>query len=215
MAQQPSLALYEVVQTFTGCHIVQIQADSSRLNTNHSYILITPMEVFVWFGSASSQEERQTAIGVVEEEPVLRLQTQTILEDGQEEDENWQRFWSVLGEKKEHFSIAQSKTPRLFHCSNASGNFAVDELFDYSQDDLNNEDVMILDCFDRVFLWEGTKSSKEEKKQSLQTTLDYCTKHPDERAQKIPNWDQYVYVVKAGKEPLEFISCFFGTCNEI
>lgn len=49
-------------------------------------------------------------------------------------------FWAALGGKAEYASskwLAQelpSNPPRLFQCSNASGRFKVEEIFDFAQD---------------------------------------------------------------------------------
>lgn len=41
-------------------------------------------------------------------------------------------------------------TPRLFECSNQTGRFLATEIFDFSQDDLEEEDVFLLDVWDQV-----------------------------------------------------------------
>lgn len=49
-------------------------------------------------------------------------------------------FWTALGGKQEYASnkwLAQelpNHPPRLFQCSNASGKFRVEEIFDFAQD---------------------------------------------------------------------------------
>lgn len=40
--------------------------------------------------------------------------------------------------------------PRLFECSNKTGKFIVTEISNFSQDDLNETDVMLLDTWDQV-----------------------------------------------------------------
>ena len=55
----------------------------------------------------------------------------------------------------------------LYQASSASGMFDVEEIYDFCQDDLNIEDVMVLVTMDSVFVWEGTRAVKEEKKESL------------------------------------------------
>lgn len=41
-------------------------------------------------------------------------------------------------------------TPRLFECSNQTGRFLATEIFDFNQDDLEEEDVFLLDVWDQV-----------------------------------------------------------------
>ena len=45
---------------------------------------------------------------------------------------------------------SQRTPPRLFQCSQASGRFTVDEIVDFTQEDLIDSDVMILDTYDEV-----------------------------------------------------------------
>lgn len=40
--------------------------------------------------------------------------------------------------------------PRLFECSNKTGRFIVTEVSQFTQDDLNEDDVMLLDTWDQV-----------------------------------------------------------------
>ena len=40
--------------------------------------------------------------------------------------------------------------PRLFECSNKTGRFTVSEVTEFTQDDLSEDDVMLLDTWDQV-----------------------------------------------------------------
>lgn len=40
--------------------------------------------------------------------------------------------------------------PRLFECSNKTGRFIVTEVTQFTQDDLSEDDVMLLDTWDQV-----------------------------------------------------------------
>ena len=57
-------------------------------------------------------------------------------------------FWDYLSGKTEYPSdgpvYTNSREPRLFQCSNASGAFTIEEIFNFSQDDLDPNDVFLL-----------------------------------------------------------------------
>ena len=65
----------------------------------------------------------------------------------------------------------QTYPARLFHCSNASGRFRVEEVLDFSQEDLEEDDVMILDAWKELFVWVGESARKEEKHEAIKTAL--------------------------------------------
>jgi len=126
-------------------------------------------------------------------------------EEGHEKNE----FWNHLGGKTTYNSSKELeegvKEPRLFHCSTVLGSFKVTEIFNFSQDDLINDDVMILDTFAEVFVWVGHDSTKEEKDMAMKTALDYVKNAPDGRSP-----DTSVYRVFAGAEPPNFTCHFYG-----
>lgn len=68
-------------------------------------------------------------------------------------------FWAALGGKTEYASVKampdETQEPRLFQCSNDKGYFYTEEIFDFDQEDLIEDDVMILDTF-----YEGAISNK-------------------------------------------------------
>jgi hypothetical protein len=95
--------------------------------------------------------------------------------------------------------------PRLFHCSDASGTFKVEEIFNFHQDDLIPEDVMMLDVKNEVFLWIGNDSRKEEREMSLKLAQQYIAFAPDGRSQDCP-----IVQVPQGNEPWIFTKHFHG-----
>lgn len=86
---------------------------------------------------------------------------QQILNEG-EEPENF--FWVGLGGRKPYDEEADfMQYSRLFRCSNEKGYFTVAEkCSDFCQDDLADDDIMLLDNGEQVFLWLGSRCSEVE-----------------------------------------------------
>lgn len=117
--------------------------------------------VYVWLGSKSCPEEAKLIQDIAEEmfnSPWVSLQ---ILNEG-EEPENF--FWVALGGRKPYDTTAEYMNfTRLFRCSNEKGYFTVAEkCTDFCQDDLADDDIMILDNGEQVFLWLGSRCSEVE-----------------------------------------------------
>lgn len=58
----------------------------------------------------------------------------------------------------------------MFHCRILAGRkkLIVTEIAEFNQEDLNEDDCMVLDGGDEVYVWIGKTASPEEKKQSLE-----------------------------------------------
>ena len=116
----------------------------------------------------------------------------------------------MLGGKAEYASDPALSTPdfepRLFQVSNATGALRVEEVFDFQQEDLIDEDVMLLDTFSSVYVWVGDLAHKEEKEEAPKIAAEYVNSAPDDRNDK----DTPIVLVKAGNEPLLFTCHFVG-----
>jgi hypothetical protein len=98
---------------------------------------------------------------------------------------------------------------RLFQCSNAKGYFTVEAIPDFIQFDLIEEDVMLLDSWDVLFLWIGSKSNREERTMAMSLAEDYLRTHPSgSRDMFTP-----IVVLKQGLEPVTFTG-FFGIWDQ-
>ena len=60
----------------------------------------------------------------------------------------------------------------MFHLSNATGKITCDEVFDFAQEDLEDDDIMMLDTWSQLFLWIGENANREEKEQATVYHLD-------------------------------------------
>jgi villin 1/advillin len=182
---------------------VQVEEKAHSLNSGDCFALLTPRVIYIWQGKGSNATERKTAQGIA---GVLKgARTVTPVEEGKEPAE----FWTALGGKTEYPNEkelgVERKEPRLFHCSSNAGHFHVEEIFNFTQDDLIDDDVMILDTYGDVFVWVGNKSTKEEKDTAMKTAMDFVGKSPDGRSPDTP-----IYKVSPGGEPPNFTCHFLG-----
>jgi gelsolin len=138
----------------------------------------------------------------------------TEISEGSEPDD----FWTLLGGKGEYttdtsVSDAPSLCARLFHCSITppSTKLDVDEVHNFTQEDLNEDDVMVLDTGDdEIFIWIGKGASPEEKKNSMKMSDDYIKSHHEKTG---GNAVSISIVIKQGEEPESF-RVLFPSWNE-
>ena len=126
-----------------------------------------------------------------------------------EEGSELPEFWDVLGGKCEYafegYLHERPQEPRLFQCSNATGQFLVEEIMPFSQDDLDINDIFILDTFNELYVWVGEKSNDTEKKMAFETAIAYVTTAEDGRSPDTP-----IIRVTSGYEPKMFTCHFLG-----
>ncbi|KAM9073185.1 advillin isoform 4-T4 [Megaptera novaeangliae] len=183
---------------------VEVPAFTSSLNSNDVFLLRTQTEHYLWYGKGSSGDERAMAKELA---GLLCDDTENTVAEGQEPAE----FWDLLGGKtpyandkrlQQEILDAQS---RLFECSNKTGRFIVTEITDFTQDDLNPDDVMLLDTWDQVFLWIGAEANATEKESALATAQEYLRTHPSGRDTGTP-----ILIIKQGFEPPIFTGWFLA-----
>ncbi|XP_060174615.1 villin-2-like [Lycium barbarum] len=182
---------------------VQVDVAASSLNTYECLLLQSSSSVFIWHGKQSTQEQQQLAAKVVE-----FLKPGVTVKHTKEGTES-SNFWNGLGEKKDYTSskLAPEVTrePHLFSCSVNKGKFEVEEIYNFSQDDLLTEDVMVLDTLAEVFVWVGQSADSKEK----QSAFEIGQKYVDLAASlEGLSSDVPLYKVTEGNEPCFFTSFF-------
>lgn len=95
--------------------------------------------------------------------------------EGEEPAEFWDSFEGGRTEysNSKDTGIAMGFEPRLFHASNAQGFFHVEEIPNYSQDDMMNDDIMLLDAYLTIYVWIGNCSNRFEKNGAYKTANRY------------------------------------------
>lgn len=178
----------------------QVPEESSNLNSGDCFVLVTPEKVYIWHGSGASEEEKKVAESV--SEVLSKGKEVESIEEGSEDDQ----FWSYLGGKAEYPSEKEGficpAEPRLFRCTSSLGYFNVEEIYDFSQQDLLVDDVFILDTYTTVFVWVGSKSSEYEKKETFNAANEYLKSSGSGDRVGTP-----IVNVHCGEEPAIF------TCN--
>ncbi|XP_066865762.1 advillin isoform X4 [Kogia breviceps] len=183
---------------------VEVPAFTSSLNSNDVFLLRTQAEHYLWCGKGSSGDERAIAKELA---GLLCDGSENTVAEGQEPAE----FWDLLGGKTPYANDKRLQQEildvqsRLFECSNKTGRLIVTEITDFTQDDLNPDDVMLLDTWDQVFLWIGAEANATEKESALATAQEYLHTHPSGRDTGTP-----ILIIKQGFEPPIFTGWFLA-----
>uniref|UniRef100_A0A183ESP7 Gelsolin-like domain-containing protein n=1 Tax=Gongylonema pulchrum TaxID=637853 RepID=A0A183ESP7_9BILA len=94
-------------------------------------------------------------------------------------------------------------TPKLFQCSDQNGKLAVEEIYSYSQEDLDGDDVMILDALSVIYVWVGSGANENEKKFAESVASKYLEGDVRPRPEMAR-----IVKLEQGKETVEFKKIF-------
>ncbi|XP_074526955.1 gelsolin-like [Halichoeres trimaculatus] len=208
-SEEADTRLFQVRSNAAGhSRAVEMDVCASHLNSNDVFLLISPSGSWMWKGRSSSCAEEKGAEELAEILQVSPAQ----LQEGEEED----AFWDALGGEKDYChsprlqNDIEAHPPRLFACSNKTGNFLMEEVpGELTQDDLAPDDVMILDACDQVFVWIGNDAREEEKTEAAKSAAKYIESDPADRDPGTP-----IVTVKQGFEPPTFTGWFLGWDRE-
>ncbi|KAM6592656.1 hypothetical protein CsatA_000359 [Cannabis sativa] len=181
--------------------VVQVDAVAASLNSAECFLLQSGPSFFTWHGNQCTFEQQQLASKVAE-----FMKPGVTLKHAKEGTES-SAFWFALGGKQSYTSKKVStetvRDPHLFTFSFNKGKFQVEEVYNFSQDDLLTEDILILDTHAEVFIWVGQCVDSKEKQSVFEIGEKYI-----EMAASLEGLSPNVplYKVTEGNEP-----CFFTT----
>nr|VDC70758.1 unnamed protein product [Brassica rapa] len=190
---------------------IQVDLVATSLNSSYCYILKNEASVFTWIGKLTSESDHDVLDRMLYFLDPSRQPMTT--REGSEPD----TFWDLLGGKteypKEKETRKQVEEPRLFTCSCISGNdvLKAKEVYNFVQDDLTTEDVLLLDCQTEVYVWNGLNSNIKSKQQALTLGLKFL--ELDILEEGLLTVRSPVYVVTEGHEP-PFFTRFFDWVPE-
>eukprot|EP00092_Neocalanus_flemingeri_P034413 GFUD01037422.1.p1 GENE.GFUD01037422.1~~GFUD01037422.1.p1 ORF type:complete len:714 (-),score=230.81 GFUD01037422.1:107-2248(-) len=181
----------------------QVEENASSLDSGDVFILETPAQTWIWSGKECVEEEIEQAVRLSTMVTLGRDVTQ--IKEGEEEEE----FWEALGGKAEYnTSEGISKPillPRLFHLViRPSGSVRAFEIFNFEQTDLVDDDVMMLDSGDEVYIWIGKDAAQEETDQAMGLATKYLDSDPTDRSAD----NSIIITTKQGEEPTSFTGIF-------
>lgn len=180
---------------------IQVDAVATSLCSADCFLLQSGNTLFNWHGSASTFEQQQWAAKLAE-----LLKPGVVLKHAKEGTES-SAFWFALGGKQNFTTkkVTQDtvRDPHLYSYSFNKEKLEVSEIFNFSQDDLLTEDILILDTHAEVFVWVGNSVSSKDKQEVLNVGQKYI-----ELAAALEGLspDVPLYKVTEGNEP-----CFFTT----
>ncbi|KAG9453973.1 hypothetical protein H6P81_006877 [Aristolochia fimbriata] len=137
----------------------------TSLNSSYCYILQVGGSVFTWTGNLCSPRDHDLLDRMLD---LLFSMQQTIsVREGSEAES----FWDTLGGKDEYPKDKEIKQweeePHLFACTLSEGDLKVKEIFDFAQDDLTTEEVLVLDCYREIYVWNGLHAGDISKQEAL------------------------------------------------
>uniref|UniRef100_A0A673Z6P2 Villin-1 n=1 Tax=Salmo trutta TaxID=8032 RepID=A0A673Z6P2_SALTR len=200
---QPAVRLFHVHGTNEfNTRAIEVPARSSSLNSNDVFVLSTDTCCYLWYGKGCSGDEREMGKSLAD---IISRREKQVIAEGQEP----AHFWVNLGGKSQYANSKRLQeehsniTPRLFECSNQTGRFLATEITNFNQDDLDEDDIMLLDIWDMVFLWMGKGANQIEKDNVVPTAQEYLKSHPGGRDVDTP-----IVMIKQGFEPPTFTGWF-------
>ncbi|KAK9124474.1 hypothetical protein Sjap_014076 [Stephania japonica] len=209
---------------------IQVDLVSGSLNSSYCYILQTGASVFTWLGNLSSQRDHDLLDRALD---LINSSSQpTSIREGSEPDVFWNVLCGKAEYSREKETKGYAEHPHLFtytstevshlladyeclsNCdlvlsgrldSSPSGNIKVKEIFNFTQDDLTTEDLLILDCQIEIYVWMGNHTNVKSKQQALSLGMKYLEL---DILGEGPSFQIPVYVVTEGHEP-PFFTCHF------
>lgn len=195
-------------------HAIQMRPHVTSMASCDAYIVHDRRKsIHVWYGSGAQPWEREYAKKMAQElfendsTPEDEVIDFVEVEEGKED----AKFWDALpgGQGDYNHLASLLKTPRMFICSDRSSVFKVAESAGFSQEDLNDRTVVLLDCTQEIFLWIGSDATVRERKMSTQLALDYILE-----AGRDPS-TCHLYMTNSGSESFHFTTYFHGWEHEM
>ncbi|XP_052780681.1 gelsolin-like protein 2 [Mya arenaria] len=166
-----------------GVMVQEIPRNKSLLDNTDVYILDLGLKLIQWNGTGANKEEKMKALMYLKElqgERGGKCTTETLDEDPVEDQDE---FYGALDEERpsvdEEEKGAQDMVKELYRLSDASGKMTMaleKKGSDVTKKALDSKDVFILDTKDSVFVWIGSKTTVNERRNAMTYAHNYLMK---------------------------------------
>ncbi|XP_019871932.1 gelsolin [Aethina tumida] len=213
LEEENVISLYQVSDASGNLDVKKVgekPLEQSMLDSDDCFILDTGAIVFVWIGKGCTPQERRESMNIADKFLKSKnrpqwTKIQRIIQ-GTEPGAFTQYFvkWRATTDRKKTLVRADSTLsdadwePRLIHAMipTKGGKFKIEELFDFTQSDLNEDDIMLLDHGPKLFVWIGKGADEEERAQ--------CDKLAQNYVKSLARSGVVIKTVHQGQEPADF-----------
>jgi hypothetical protein len=204
--------LYQLKGSFELGILLEVEPRLRSVNINESLLLTTPLKTYFMHSPYNEISFDAEKIAWCKDTELMEFNSDELNDDfidvlglaGSGEKMHAETYPWLYSETEESNS-QQDSWPVLYQAQILTGQFKIEEIFDFTQDDLIDRDVFILDCKDTIWVWFGKNSVPILQQLTLETFLDYVDKHPMGERLGDP-----INIIKSGLEPLDFTVHFFG-----
>ncbi|KAK4871750.1 hypothetical protein RN001_015874 [Aquatica leii] len=179
-------------------------AAARSLESDDVFIVENGVHTWLWFGKGADDIEKE--LGHVFVERLVPGASPIVIQEGEETVD----FWDALGGRtpysKNFKNNLQAVTEaKLFHCHvSDNGHVRVEEIPNVDQNELDEDDVMVVDSTEEIFVWVGKGATEHEIKHVFSKLNQILRRYQREKA--------VVISVKQGAEP-ELFTMLFPSWN--
>ncbi|XP_069137882.1 advillin-like isoform X3 [Argopecten irradians] len=160
--------------------VQQVPATSEWLNTSASFVVTTDTGCYLWYGKKSGGPEREYAKNLLGFLNPSRMYTFDIVTEGKEGN----TFWDMMGAQEVYpKDFTQEKLerrpPRMVICHvGPDSQYRFNDIDNFTQQDLTDANIFILDTFDLVYLWIGSSVDDTVSSRAYDIIKAYMLKDP-------------------------------------
>lgn len=183
--------------------IQQVVPNWENFNSSASFVILAADEAYLWYGKASGSTEREAAKELLGILCSSRMFSYEIVTEGKEP----AVFTTLLGAKKPYADefkekVLERRPPCLLFYH--PDTHQVENIDDFQQEDLSEEDVYVLDMYNQIFVWYGERVESDTRRQLSDIAKEYIRQDPAGREFDLVS----VWIVSQRSEPFAFTKHF-------